>query len=131
MVIHEQARALLQKPLLARMSTIDRAGYPHTVPVWFMLDGDELAIIATRETRKVGQILANPKGSVSVGGDSGDGGGYLLKGTFRIEEDPDDEWTRKLCYQYETPEKAEKDIADWADLDMIVIKFTPEKVIKV
>ena len=131
MIFDEQALKVLQKPLLARMSTIDRKGYPHTVPVWFLLDGDELAIIAVRDTRKVSQILANPKGSVSIGGDSGDGGGYLLKGTFRIEEDPDDAWTRKLCYQYETPEKAEKDIADWADLDMIVIKFRSEKVIKI
>jgi PPOX class probable F420-dependent enzyme len=131
MLFDEQARAFLKKPLLARMSTIDPAGYPHTVPVWFLLDGDELAIIAVRDTRKIDHIQANPKGAVSIGGDNGDGGGYLLKGTFRIEEDPDDEWTRKLCYQYETPEKAEQDVRDWADLDIIVIRFRPERVMKV
>ncbi|MBZ0298485.1 MAG: pyridoxamine 5'-phosphate oxidase family protein [Anaerolineae bacterium] len=127
----EKARAFLQKPLLARMSTIDPAGYPHTVPVWFLLDGEAIAIIAVSDTKKVGHIRANPKGCLSVGGDTGDGGGYLLKGTFRIEPDPDDEWVRKLCYQYEPPEKAEQDVADWADLDILVLWFTPEKVMAV
>ena len=130
-MIDDTARAFLQKPLLARMSTLDPAGYPHTVPVWFLLDGDELAIIAERSTRKVDHIRANPKGAVSIGGDTGDGGGYLLKGEFSIHEDPDDAWVRKLCYQYETPEKAEQDIADWADLDIIVLRFRPRHISKV
>ncbi|HLV34965.1 MAG TPA: pyridoxamine 5'-phosphate oxidase family protein [Spirillospora sp.] len=130
-MLDDKARALLQKPLLARMSTIDPDGYPHTVPVWFLLDGDEIAIIAVRDTRKVGHIKANPKGCITVGGDSGDGGGYLLKGVFRIEEDPDDVWVRRLCYQYEPPEKAEQDVADWADLDIIVLRFTPQKIVQV
>jgi predicted pyridoxine 5'-phosphate oxidase superfamily flavin-nucleotide-binding protein len=127
----DTTREFLKKPLLARMSTIDPQGYPHTVPVWFLLDGDEIAIIAVSDTRKMSHIRANPKGALSIGGDSGDGGGYLLKGTFSIHPDPDDTWVRKLCYQYEPPEQAEKDIAAWADLDIQVIRFRPEKVIKV
>ena len=130
-MLTDAAREFLKRPLLARMSTLDADGYPHTVPVWFLLDGDEIAIIAVRSTRKIAHLQANPKGSLSIGGDTGDGGGYLLKGTFRIEEDPDDIWVRKLCYQYETPEKAEQDIADWRDLDIIVLRFTPQTVIKV
>jgi PPOX class probable F420-dependent enzyme len=125
------AREFLQKPLLARMSTVDPDGYPHTVPVWFLLDGDEIAIIAVRDTRKVAHIQANSRGALSIGGDTDDGGGYLLKGTFHIEEDPDDTWVRKLCYHYETPEKAEADIADWRDLDIILLRFIPQTVIKV
>lgn len=130
-MLDDAVRVILQKPLLARMSTIDPHGYPHTVPVWFALDGDEIAIIAVRSTRKVGHIRANPKGALTVGGDSGDGGGYLLKGEFRVEEDPHDEWVRKLCYRYEPPEQAERDIDAWADLDIIVLRFMPRVVLKV
>lgn len=127
----DETRTFLKKPLIARMTTIDRDGYPHTVPVWFYLDGDEIAIIAVRSTRKVAHIAANPKGAVCVGGDSGDGAGYLLKGEFSIEEDPDDFWVKTLCYHYETPEQAAKDVADWADLDIIAIRLKPKRVIKV
>jgi len=124
-------REFLQKPLIARMSTIDPNGYPHTVPVWFALDGDDIVIISASDTRKVGHILANSKGAVTIGGDPADGAGYLIKGDFLIEADPEDGWVRKLTYRYEAPEQAEKDIADWADLDIIVLRLKPKVVSKV
>jgi PPOX class probable F420-dependent enzyme len=124
-------REFLQKPLIARVSTIDPNGYPHTVPVWFALDGDDIVIISVRETRKVGHILANPKGAVTIGGDPEDGAGYLIKGEFSIEPDPEDAWVRKMTYRYEAPEQAEKDIAAWADLDIIVLRLRPNVVLKV
>ena len=124
-------REFLQKPLIARLSTIDPNGYPHTVPVWFALDGDDLVVISVRDTRKVGHILANPKGAIAIGGDPGDGSGYLLKGEFTIEADPEDVWVRKMVYRYETPEQAEKDIADWTELDIIVLRLKPRMVLKV
>lgn len=124
-------REFLQKPLIARMSTLDREGYPHTVPVWFMLDGDDLVIISIRQTAKVNHLLANPKGALTVGGDPGDGGGYLIKGDFSLEPDPDRIWLRKVTFHYEAPEQAEKDIAAWAGLDMIVLRLKPKVVVKV
>jgi len=130
-MLNDAIRAFLQKPLTARMSTIDPNGYPHVIPVWFDVEGDDLMIISERGTRKVEHIKANPKGAVAVGGDSGDEAGYLFKGEFSIEEDPDDTWTRRLTYRYESGAKAEQDIADWALLDMIVVRFKPRKVIKV
>jgi general stress protein 26 len=124
-------REFLQKPLVARMSTVDADGYPHTVPVWFRLDGDDLIVISVSSTRKVGHIKANSKGAIAIGGDPADTGGYLIKGNFSIEADPEDAWVRKLTYHYETPEQAEKDIADWADLDIIVLRLKPKVVLKV
>ena len=113
------------------MSTIDPNGYPHTVPVWFALDGDDIVVISVRETRKVEHILANPKGAVTIGGDPGDGAGYLIKGEFVVEADPEDAWVSKMTHRYETPEQAEKDIADWAELDLIVLRLQPKVVLKV
>jgi nitroimidazol reductase NimA-like FMN-containing flavoprotein (pyridoxamine 5'-phosphate oxidase superfamily) len=78
-MISDSIREFLQKPLIARMSTIDPTGYPHTVPVRFALGGDDIVIISVRGTRKVDHILANPKGAVTIGGDPDDGAGYLIK----------------------------------------------------
>jgi predicted pyridoxine 5'-phosphate oxidase superfamily flavin-nucleotide-binding protein len=130
-MITDPVREFLQKPLIARMSTIDPNGYPHTVPVWFVLDGDDIVVISVRNTRKVGHILANPKGAVVIGGDSADGAGYLIKGEFAIEADPEDVWVKKMTYRYEASEQAEKDIADWAELDIIVLRLKPKVVLKV
>ncbi len=124
-------REFLQKPLVARMSTVDPDGYPHTLPVWFMLDGDDLVVISVSSTRKVGHIQANPKGAIVVGGDPADGGGYLIKGEFSIEADPEAAWVRRLTHHYEPPEQAEKDIAAWSNLDIIVLRLKPKTVLKV
>ncbi len=124
-------RALLRKPLIARISTVGQDGYPHTVPVWFMCDGDDIVIISVRDTRKVRHIAANPKGAVLIGGEPGDGGGYLFKGDFSIEEDPGDRWVKALIYRYESGEQAEKDVRDWADLDIILIRLKVKKISKV
>jgi hypothetical protein len=127
----DTVREFLRKPLVARLSVIDTEGYPHTVPVWFKLDGDYLVVLSERGTRKVGYVAANPKGAITVGGDSDDEGGYLIKGDFVIEPDPDDAWVKKVTYHYEEPEKAAHDVADWADLDIIVLRLKPRRVIKV
>ena len=60
-----------------------------------------------------------------------EGDGYLFKGEFSLETDPEDTWVRKMTYRYEAPEQAEKDIADWADLDIIVLRLKPKVVLKV
>src|ERR1700694_2332030 len=130
-MLTDSLREFLKKPLIARMSTIDSNGYPHTVPVWFMLDGDDLVVISERKTRKTQHILANPKGAIEIGGDPADGAGYLFKGKYVVEEDPDDFWLKKITNYYEQGEQAEKDIATWEKLDMVLLRLTPEKVIKV
>ncbi len=130
-MMDDQIDALLEKQLIARMTTIGPDGYPHTVPVWFMRDGDDIVIISVRDTHKVAHIARNPKGAVVIGGQPGDGGGYLFKGDFSIEEDPGDVWVKKLIYRYETGDQAEKDVRDWADLDIILIRLKPKKISKV
>jgi predicted pyridoxine 5'-phosphate oxidase superfamily flavin-nucleotide-binding protein len=129
-MLDEKARDFLTKPILARLSTVDPDGYPHTVPVWYMLDGTDVVFISVRATRKVRNLLINPKGAVAVGGEPADGGGYLVKGDLSIEEDPRDEWVKKFCYHYEEKAKAEKDIADWADMDIVLLRLGPRSVSK-
>ena len=123
----EEVRAVLDKPLIARMSVIDPDGYPHTVPVWFGVEGDDLIIISVRDTRKVDYLQVNSKGAVTIGGD--DGAGYLFKGTFTIE--PDNGWTRRLTERYEPPEKVDGLVAEWLPLGMIGLRLKIVKTLKV
>lgn len=126
-MLTEEVRALLKEPLIARMSVIDPDGYPHTVPVWFGLDGDDLVIISVRDTRKVDYLQVNPKGAVVIGGD--DGTGYLFKGVFTIE--PDNGWTRRLTEHYEAPDKVDALVEEWLPLGMIVLRMKIARVLKV
>jgi general stress protein 26 len=109
----------------------DFDGYPHTVPVSFIMDGDDVIITTVRNTRKVHYIRRNPKGAVTIGGESSEGAGYLLKGEFSLEEDPGLEWLRKTTNHYGGGERAERVFAEFAQKDMIIMRFRAHKVIKV
>ena len=131
-----EVRSLLESPLIARLSVIDRNGYPHTVPLWFDVDGDDIVIISDRNTRKVDFLRANAKASICIGGgeaaDGEVGPGYLFKGTCTTEEDPGYAWLRRITLRYRTPDVAEKEIAQWrTELDIMVIRLTVTNVTKV
>ena len=136
MTIEPEVRSLLESPLIARLSVIDRGGYPHTVPLWFDVDGDDIVMISDRNTRKVNFLGANAKASICIGGgeavDGEVGPGYLFKGTCTTEEDPRYQWLRRITLRYRTPDVAEKEIEQWrTELDIMVIRLTVTKVTKV
>ena len=104
-------RPFLQQPRVAYVSTIDLEGYPHTVLVWFVVEGDELIFSAQKSRARLKHIRANAKGAVVIGGNAGDSAGYLLKGTFRIEDKPNPELRRKIIHHYLSEEAATEYIA--------------------
>lgn len=60
-------QALLAEPVLARLATADpQTLQPHVVPVWFLWDGDSLWISAFISTRKVKDLLKNPRCAVLI-----------------------------------------------------------------
>ena len=130
------ARSFLELPHVARLSVVDPNGYPHTVPLWYAVDGDDIVMISDRDTRKVDFVDANPKASICIGGGEGAGSevaaGYLFKGHCRAEEDAGSKWLRLITHRYRSPKDAEKDIAQWStELDIMVLRLVVSKVIKV
>ena len=125
------ARELLSQPIIVRISTIDRNGYPHVVPVWFILDGDDLVVFTARRTAKVKHIRNNPKGSIAVGGDPAGNPGYLIIGDYEVEDDTDWTWAKRITYHYEEKSKAEEDFKEWEGGDFVAIRLKPSKVLKV
>src|SRR5688572_7758199 len=128
----EQARAFLQKPLTARFATNDPSGYPHVVPVWFKLEGDEIVMVSERVTRKMRNLQANPKASLSIGGDPGDDAGYLIRVEVNsISDDVNHALTNRLTYHYESKEEADKHVVEWIDLDQVALRLKVISVVKV
>ncbi len=127
-LLTRRVRQFLRQPRTARLATIGPDGYPHIIPIWFMLDGDDLVFGSDRDNRKVRNALANPKGAVVIGGEpETDDAGYMIQGDLAIEEDPRRILLRRMMRRYEAGEEAE----DWMQADMIVIRLKPRKVIRV
>jgi len=124
-----EARVFLQKPLISRVSTNGADGYPHTVPTWFILDGDDFVVISERDTRKVKNVLADPRAAVQVGGEPGDAYGVLARGEFVLSDDVNNAMTNRITYHYEEKALAEQHIAEWAAFDMVILRLTPKSVV--
>jgi PPOX class probable F420-dependent enzyme len=135
MVLNDAVRAFLRQRLIARITTIGPDGYPHTVPIWYMLDGDDLVMCTGPESRKVKNIRANPRGAVCIGGDPQSDHrayhvGYLFQGDFSIEGEPGCDWITRIAYRYrDDHEQADRDIVEWGPHQLI--RFRIRKVIKV
>jgi general stress protein 26 len=131
MLLSDSVRRLLDQPLVARISVIDDEGYPHTIPIWFIRDGDDVMFFSSRDTRKNKHIQANPKGALVIGGDPYGSEGYLLKGEFALEEDPERHWLRAITPRYEPREIADQHVEEWGKGDLVALRFTPRQVVKV
>jgi len=126
-----EVRKFLQKPRVARLATIGADGYPHIVPIYFMLDGDDIVFGSDRDNRKVRNALMNPKGTVVVGGERTDEAGYMIQGDLTIGDDKDHSLVRRMLYRYESKDEAERNLATWADSDFVAIRLKPKVIIKV
>jgi PPOX class probable F420-dependent enzyme len=123
-------RTFLDRPLLAYLSTIDTAGYPHTVPVWFGVDGDDLIFPTATGRARLKHIAADPKGAVAIGGSPAEGEGYLLKGTLRIADD-DRALRHGVIRRYLPEEQVAGFIAMVEQRPYVLVRLTPTHVAKV
>jgi len=130
-MIDDQVRSVLMQPVIVRLTTIQPNGYPHTVPIWFILDQDEIILFTGRQTRKVKNILENPKGNISIGGDPVGSASYTVEGNIVIEDDPDHKIAAQITHHYENPEKAEEYLTSWKNDDFVILRLKPQKMIKI
>ena len=130
-VFDADARAFLEKPWIGRLATTGADGSPHVVPLWYAMDGDDAVIISERKTAKVANLQRDRRAALAVGGEPEKGPAYLLRGSVTITDDPDHTWLTKMTHHYESPEEAAKDLAEWANMDIVVIRMKVEKVSKV
>lgn len=127
----EAMLSVLSQPVIVRLTTIRPDGYPHTVPVWFLLDGENLVVFSVRDNRKVKNALANPKGCIAIGGDPVGSPSYLIDGDLVVADDPDHEMAVRITQHYESPEKAQEYLQAWQDEDFVVLRLKTRRVVKV
>jgi len=56
----EKAKALVNRPVLANVATVDAEGRPQVTPVWIDLAGDDLVFNTARGRVKQSNLDANP-----------------------------------------------------------------------
>lgn len=135
-IIHRsEVIEFLAQPLLARMATSNPVTLqPHVVPVWFEWDGEFVWIHTFWSTRKVTELQANPRISISIDTD-GDGKnirGVIFEGQAELIRDPEIivPQANSIYTRYLGPQGAqEAEPQSWIhDAESTLIKVTPGKV---
>ena len=88
----EVAAYLDSRPGWAVLSTIDKDGFPHSVPLGYFRLGRDIVMGVRDGTRKVANVESNPKVSVLLedGSTMADIRGVMLQGRARIVREPEE-----------------------------------------
>jgi PPOX class probable F420-dependent enzyme len=84
-----RAERRLREERLAWLTTVDGAGTPQPIPVWFLWDGTESVVLYSRpDTPKLRAIASHPRVSLNLDG-NGDGGDIVVAlGEAAVSDDP-------------------------------------------
>jgi PPOX class probable F420-dependent enzyme len=78
----------LRTDLLAWLSTVRADGRPHTVPVWFLWDGETVLVISQPDNVKIRNLRGNPHVTLAVDDSRGGGDVVVLEGTAELLSEP-------------------------------------------
>jgi PPOX class probable F420-dependent enzyme len=85
----QRAARRLREDKLAWLTTVDAAGMPQPVPVWFLWDGDDSVLVYSQEAKpKLRNIERNPRVSLNLDGNGQGGDIVVLLGEARVSDDP-------------------------------------------
>ena len=99
-ILTEAARALLARPVLADIATVDRQGRPTITPVWIDVDGDEVRFNTARGRAKDANLTRDPHVAISVIDPDDPYGPVVLRGTVEASEDGADAHIDALAKKY-------------------------------
>ena len=80
----ENWQFLTDEPRMGRLATVSVLGEPHVVPIWYLPKKGSLLIHSERKSRKIQDLQANSKYTLTVDDDSWPYRGVQARGTARI-----------------------------------------------
>ena len=115
----------------ARLATVMGSGAPHVMPVWFVLDGDDLVFTTGRDTVKGRDLRRDGRVSIVVDDDRPPYAFVHLRGRAEVTEGAPDllAWTTRLAARYMGEERAEEYGLRNAVPDELLIRVTPRRII--
>ncbi|MGB1285413.1 MAG: pyridoxamine 5'-phosphate oxidase family protein [Aggregatilineales bacterium] len=120
-------KTFLEKPLVGYMATIAPDGYPHIVPTWFALDGEDIISSTIENRARARYSRANPKSTITIGGNKGDGAGYMFVGDVEITPDEDMQLMRQIFLRYTSADNFKKYDTD----GRVILRLKIKKIISV
>jgi PPOX class probable F420-dependent enzyme len=127
----EIAGFLMHGTRTAKVATTMRNGQPHVMPVWFVLDGEELVFTTGAGSVKGRNLRRDPRIALVVDEDVAPYAFVHLRGRARISEDMDEllRFATEIGARYMGPERAEEFGRRNAIPGELLVRVTAERII--
>ena len=129
---HDEWRAFVSEGTrTAKLGTVRPDGAPHVVPVWVVLDGDDIVFTAGESTAKVKAIQREPRVSVLFDDERPPFSFVSIQGTASLSDDLDEvrRWAARLGARYMGEERAEEFGARNGVPGELLVRVTPDRVV--
>ena len=117
----QRAARRLKQEIIGWLTTVSPEGQPQPIPVWFLWDGAESILMYSRpDKRKLANIAANPKVSLSLDSDGLEADIVVVWGEMHSSDDPPADRNADYVEKYrgriealswKTPEKFAEDFS--------------------
>ena len=95
-----KAKALIARPVLANVATVDAGGRPQLTPVWIDFEGENLAFNTAKGRAKDANLAANPAVAVSVVDPDDPYNVVVVRGTVEAVDEGADAFIDRLAKKY-------------------------------
>ena len=115
----------------AKLATACSDGSPHVVPVWFVVDGEDLVFTIGWDTVKGCALRRDSRVALCVDYEEPPYAFVLIEGTADVTEGADDllDWTTRIAARYVGDERAEEYGQRNVVPEELLVRLTPDKVI--
>ena len=129
--LSDEVRAfLLEGTRTGKLGTLMPSGWPHVIPIWFVLDGDEIVFSTARETVKGRYLRRDDRVSMCVDDERPPYAYVHIRGRATIDEESDLlEWTTRIAERYVGADQAEAYGRRNAVPTEMLVRVRPERVI--
>ena len=93
-----------------KLAVLTPSGHPHVMPIWFVLEGDDIVFNTGAKTVKGKHILSDGRVSLAVDDERPPFAYVHIRGTARAQDNPPDmlEWATRIGARYMGEERAEE-----------------------
>jgi hypothetical protein len=114
-----------------KLATVRPDGTPHVVPVWIVLDGDDIVFNAGERTAKVRAIRHQSEVAILFDDEQPPFHFVLIRGTASLSDDLDEVryWATRIGARYMGDERAEEFGARNGVPGELLVRVTPSRVV--
>ena len=98
--LSKKAKALIQRPVIANVATVDADGGPQVTPVWIDLDGDDLIFNTAKGRVKAVNLTKNSQVAISIVDPDDPYNVVVVRGTVEPTEEGADAHIDVLAKKY-------------------------------